>query len=250
MAKDKQKVQSEQLALCMAKLPDLRDMLHGSKSPVPTSELVSSLQPKAGPSQASQVFFRPPTPAPTSDNDDNMDNANVADPNPMIVISTPTPSLPKDRAAVMEGVDGDAFMGNFEDPEAFFLSGAKDKVLNDLQAATKSAQNLIKTLILWSQQGYCLDADAANLLITELLQAVYTVSKISLVQHAMAAGSEAQIIALCTLIESLHTQAPPATTPSPQPCPPGPGPLPCSSNATSDPAGLCCPVKGVILGEA
>jgi hypothetical protein len=73
MAKDKQKAQSEQLALCMAKLLDLHDMLHGSKSPVPTSKLVSSLQPKAGPSRASQVFFRPPTPAPTSDSDDNMD---------------------------------------------------------------------------------------------------------------------------------------------------------------------------------
>jgi hypothetical protein len=94
MAKDKQKAQSEQSALCMAKLPDLRDMLHGSKSPAPTSKLVSSLQPKAGPSQASQVFFRPPTPAPVSDSDDDMDYTNIADPDPTITIPNPTPSLP------------------------------------------------------------------------------------------------------------------------------------------------------------
>jgi hypothetical protein len=74
MAKGKQKAQSEQLALHMAKLPELHDMLPGSKSPVTTSKLVSSLQPKAGPSQASQVFFRPPTPAPASDSNDNMDD--------------------------------------------------------------------------------------------------------------------------------------------------------------------------------
>jgi hypothetical protein len=62
MAKDKQKAQSEQSGLQMATLPDLCDLLRGSKSPVPTSELATSLQPKAGPSRASQVFFRPPTP--------------------------------------------------------------------------------------------------------------------------------------------------------------------------------------------
>jgi hypothetical protein len=199
----------------MAKPLDLHNMLHGFKSPVPTSKLVSSLQPKAGPSQTSQVFFRPPTPAPTSDSDDDMDATDVADPNPMITIPVHIPSLPQDHAAVMEGVDGDAFMGNFEDPEAFFASGAKDKVLDNLQAATKSTHNLIETLNLWSQQGYCLDADAANSLVTELLQAVYTVSKIGIVQHAMAAGSEAQTIALHTLIESLHAQAPLAAAPSP-----------------------------------
>jgi hypothetical protein len=147
----------------------------------------------------------------------------------------------------MEGVDRDAFMGDFEDPKAFFASGAKDKVLDNLQATTKSTHNLIETLNLWSQQGYCLDADAADLLVTELLQAVYTVSEIGLVQHAMAAGSEAQIIALCTLMESLHAQAPPATAPSPQPCPSGSGPLACSSNTTSDPASLRCLVKKALF---
>jgi hypothetical protein len=172
---------------------------------------------KAGPSQASQVFFRPPTPAPASDSDNNMDAADVADPDPTITIPIHTPSLTQGHAAVMEGVNRDAFMGNFEDPEAFFASGAKDKVLNNLQAATKSTHNLIKTLNLWSQQGYCLNADAGNLPVTELLQAVYIISKISLVQHAMAAGSEAQTIALCALIKSLCVQAPPAATPSPQP---------------------------------
>jgi hypothetical protein len=143
-----------------------------------------------------------------------MDGTNVADPNPTITVPTHTPSLP---TAVMEGVNGDAFMGNLEDAKAFFASGAKDKVLDDLQAATKSTHNLIKTLNLWFQQGYHLDADAANLLVTKLLKAVYTDSEIGLVQHAMAAGSEAQTIALCTLIKSLHAQAPPAATPSPQP---------------------------------
>jgi hypothetical protein len=117
----------------------------------------------------------------------------------------------------MEGVDGDAFMDNFEDPKAFFASGAKDKVLNDLQAATKSTHNLIETLNLWSHHGYCLNVDAANLLVTELLQAVYTLSKIGLIQHAMAAESDAQIIALHALIKSLCLQAPLATAPSPQP---------------------------------
>jgi hypothetical protein len=95
MAKDKQKAQSEQLALQMAKLPDLRKLLHGSKSPVPTSKLATSLQCKAGSSQASQVFFRPPTPAPTSDSDNNMDAANVADPNPTITIPARLPLSPK-----------------------------------------------------------------------------------------------------------------------------------------------------------
>jgi hypothetical protein len=122
MAKDKQKAQSKQLALCLAKLLDLHDMLCGSKSPVPTSKLVSSLQPKAGLSRASQVFFQPPTPAPTSDSNDNMDTANIADPNPTITIPAHTPSLPQNHNVVMERVDGNAFMGNFEDSEAFFVS--------------------------------------------------------------------------------------------------------------------------------
>jgi hypothetical protein len=176
-----------------------------------------------------------------------VDAADIADPDPMITIPTSTPTLPQDRTAVMEGVEGDAFMDNFDDPEAFFASGAKDKVLEDIQAATKSTHNLTKTLKLWSHHGYCLDMDAANSLVTELLQAVYTVSEISLVQHALAAGSEAQTIALCALIKSLRAQAPPAATPSPQPCPSGPGPLPCSSNATSDPAGLHCLVKKALF---
>jgi hypothetical protein len=147
----------------------------------------------------------------------------------------------------MEGVEGDAFMDNFDNPEAFFASGAKDKVLEDLQAATKSTHNLTRTLNLWSHHGYRLDMDATNLLVTELLQAVYTVSEIGLVQHALAAGSKAQTITLCTLIESLHAQAPPAAAPSPQPCPSGPGPLPHSSNTTSDPASLCCLVKKALF---
>jgi hypothetical protein len=69
-------------------------------------------------------------------------------------------------------------------------------LLEDLQAATRSTHNLSETLNLWSHQGYRLDADAADSLVTELLQAVYTVSEIGLVQHALAAGSEAQSIAL------------------------------------------------------
>jgi hypothetical protein len=103
MAKGKQKAQSERLALQMAKPPDLHDMLRGSMSPAPTSELASSLQPKAGPSRASQVFFRPPTSAPDSPSDDNMDAADIEDSDPMINIpvaptSTPPcpPSLPCD----------------------------------------------------------------------------------------------------------------------------------------------------------
>jgi hypothetical protein len=88
MAKDKEKAQSKRSALRMAKLLDLRDMLCGSMSPVPTSELATSLQPKAGPSRASQVFFRPPTPALASDSDNNMDATNFADPNPTVTILT------------------------------------------------------------------------------------------------------------------------------------------------------------------
>jgi hypothetical protein len=94
----------------------------------------------------------------------------------------------------------------------------------DLQAATKSTHNLTETLNLWSHHCYHLDVDATDLLITELLQAVYTVSKIGFVQHALAAGSKTQTITLCALIESLCVQAPPATTPSPQPCPVPPMP--------------------------
>jgi hypothetical protein len=152
---------------------------------------------------------------------------------------------------MLEGADADAFMADFDDPEAFYASGAKDKVLADLQAATRSTHNLTnnltETLNLWSHQGYCLDTDAADSLVTELLQAVYTVSEIGLIQHALAAGSKTQSIALCALIESLRTQAPPATAPSPPSHPSGSGPLPCSSNATSDPAGLRCPVKEAYL---
>jgi hypothetical protein len=102
----------------MAKLPDLCDMLCGSMSPVPTSELATSLQPKAGPSRASQVFFRPPTPAPASDSEDNMNTANIADPNPTITIPTSIPIPPPDHAAVMEGVDRDTFMEDFDEPES------------------------------------------------------------------------------------------------------------------------------------
>jgi hypothetical protein len=58
-------------------------------------------------------------------------------------------------------------MEDFDHPEAFFASGAKDKVLADLQGATKSTHNLTKTLNLWSHHRYCLDVDAANSLITE-----------------------------------------------------------------------------------
>jgi hypothetical protein len=150
----------------------------------------------------------------------------------------------------MAGVDGDTFMGNFEDPEAFFASSAKDKVLHNLQAATKSTHNLVKTLNLWSFNSYCLDAEASDTLITELLQAVYMVSKIGLVQHAIGAVSEAQIIVLCALIESLHTQALPAATPSPQPQPSKSGPMPCSFNPTFDPASLCCPVKKALFAHS
>jgi hypothetical protein len=46
----------------------------------------------------------------------------------------------------MEGVNVDAFMADFDDPEAFYASGAKDKVLVDLQAAMRSTHNLTKTL--------------------------------------------------------------------------------------------------------
>jgi hypothetical protein len=131
-------------------------------------------------------------------------------------------------------------MADFNDPEAFYASGAKDKVLADLQGATRSTHNLTETLNLWSHQGYRLNADAADSLVTELLQAVYTVSKIGLVQHALAAGSETQSIAL-------RAQAPPATAPSPPSRPSRSGPLPRSSNATSDPAGLRCPVKKALF---
>jgi hypothetical protein len=228
-------------------------MLQGSMSPAPTSELASSLQPKAGPSRASQVFFRPPTPAPDSGSNDDMDAANIEDSDPMInipVAPTSTPPVPPARPATLEGANADAFMADFKDPEAFYASGAKDKVLADLQAATRSTHNLTETLNLWSHQGYRLDADAADLLITELPQAVYTVSEIGLVQHALAAGSETQSIALRALIESLCAQAPPATAPSPPSCPSGSGPLPRSSNATSDPAGLCWPVKKALFARS
>jgi hypothetical protein len=197
-------------------------------SPAPTSELASSLQPKAGPSRASQVFFRPPTPASDSASNNDMDTADVEDPYPTINIpvaptSTPPP-IPPARPAMLEGADADAFMVDFDDPEAFYASGAKDKVLADLQAAMRSTHNLTKTLNLWSHQGYRLDVDAADSLVTELLQAVYTVSEIGLVQHALAAGSETQSIALRALIESLRAQAPPASAPSPpsRPTPPMP----------------------------
>jgi hypothetical protein len=52
---------------------------------------------------------------------------------------------------------------------------------------------------------------------------LFTVSEIGFVQHALAAGSKTQSIALRALIESLHAQAPPAAAPSPHcPAPPMP----------------------------
>jgi hypothetical protein len=157
MAKDKQKAQFEQLALHMAKPPDLHNMLHGSKSPVPTPKLVSSLQHKAGPFRASQIFFRPPTPTPTSDTNNNMDNIDIKDADPMVTIPAPTPSCNQDHSAVIAGVDGNTFMDESVDTDTFYTSGAKEKVLVDLQAATTSTHHLVKTLNLWSTNGYCLN---------------------------------------------------------------------------------------------
>jgi hypothetical protein len=188
----------------MAKPPDLRNLLCGSKSPVPTSKLATSLQPKADPSQATQVFFKPPTPTPASDSNNNMDAANVADPDPTITIPTSTPSLPKTALQSWKELKGMPLWMILMTPR---LSLPLEPRTRSFQAATKSTHNLTETLNLWSHHGYCLDADAANLLITELLQAVYTVSEIGLIQHALAAGSEAQTIALCALIKSLHVQA-------------------------------------------
>jgi hypothetical protein len=145
MAKDKQKAQSERSALRMAKPPDLCDMLRGSMSPAPTSE--------------------PPTPAPDSRSDDDMDAADVEDSNPTInipVAPTSTPPVPPASSVTMEGANADAFMANFDDPESFYASGAKDKVLADLQAAMRSTHNLTETLNLWLHQGYRLDADATR----------------------------------------------------------------------------------------
>jgi hypothetical protein len=88
-----------------------------------------------------------------------MDAANVADPNPTITIPTNIPTLPQDHAAVIEGVEGDAFMDDLDDPEAFFASRAKAKVLVDLQATTKSTHNLTETLNLCSHHGYHLDME-------------------------------------------------------------------------------------------
>jgi hypothetical protein len=155
-------------------------MLHGSKSPVPTSKLVSSLQPKVGPSKASQVFFRPPTPAPTSDTNNDMDNIDIEDADPMVTIPAPAPSHDQDHSAVMAGIDGDTFMDEFVDMKAFYASDAKEKVLADLQAATASTHNLVETLSLWSTNSYCLNADASDMLITKLLQVVYSLQKLVL----------------------------------------------------------------------
>jgi hypothetical protein len=148
----------------------------------------------------------------------------------------------------MAGVDGDAFMDELADVEAFYTSGTKEKVLADLQAATTSTHNLVETLNLWSTNGYHLNVDAYDMLVTELLQAIYMVSKIGLVQHAVAAGSKAQTIALTALIKSLCMQAPLASGPTPQPQPSGSGPpMPHSSNTTSDPTSLYCPAKKALF---
>jgi hypothetical protein len=92
--------------------------------------------------------------------------------------------------------------------------------------------------------------DAPDTLVTKLLQAVYTVSKIGLVQHAVAAGSKTQTITLQALIQSLCMQAPPASVPAPQPQPSRSGPpMPHSFNATSVPMGLHCPVKKALFAH-
>jgi hypothetical protein len=119
-----------------------------------------------------------------------MDTAEVKDPDPAInipIAPTSTPPIPPEWQRTLECANMDAFMVDFDDPEAFYASGAKDKVLADLQAAMRSTHNLTKSLNLWSHQGYRLDTDATNSLVTRLLQAVYTVSEIGLVQHALDA---------------------------------------------------------------
>jgi hypothetical protein len=180
-----------------------------------------------------------------------MDDMDIADPNPIVTITAPAPFPNQDCFAVMAGVDEDAFMDEFADAEAFYASSAKEKVLVDLQAATTSTHNLVKTLNLLSTNGYHLDTDASDALVTELLQAVYTVSKFGLVQHAVTAGSKAKTIALCILIKSHCTHAPLASVPTPQPQPSGSRPpMLCSSNATSDPTSLCCLVTNLSVPQA
>jgi hypothetical protein len=85
-----------------------------------------------------------------------MDTADIEDPDPTInipIAPTSTPPVPPDCSATLDGADADAFMADFDDPEAFYASGAKDKVLADLQGAMRSTHNLSETLNLWSHQA-------------------------------------------------------------------------------------------------
>lgn len=80
----------------------------------------------------------------------------------------------------MAKVEGSSFIADFANPEAFYASGAQDKVRKDLAAATTSMHNLTEMLSLFTNNGYHLDAEASNFLVTELVQAVFTVSKTGL----------------------------------------------------------------------
>ena len=258
MGKDNPPGRSERSAQRrLAKPPDLRDALRGSISPAPTSELASNLRSAAGSSsgpsraaaaaEAAAVLFRAPTPAPADE--DTVMESDDADTTVKLPVFVPPPTDTPDRNAILANVEKEAFTEDIaDDPDVFYASGAKDKVLADLAAATSSTHNLVELLNLYSTSGYRLDPEATDKLTIELLQAVSTAAELGLVQHALAAGSSSQYSAIQSLIESLRSQAPPAPAPIPPTRNPGqPPPLPRSTNAIADPAGLNRPAKKAIL---
>ena len=168
MAKGKQKARSERSASRvrerMSKPPDLRNLIRGSMSPAPIEELVASLHPAAGLSLAEGVFFRPPSVAPPREDDEDEDGVSLGDDGDDTVRMSappgessappPAPNTAQDRDVVMEGVDGSSFMANFDNPEAFYASGAKEKVQQDLEAATLSLRHVTEAMNLWTNNGY------------------------------------------------------------------------------------------------
>jgi hypothetical protein len=242
------------LAHRIPKPADLRDSLRGSASPLPTSGLAADLCTAAGSTSgparaaaaaqaAAAVLFWSPTPSPSSPAPSPMaqsDNNNTVTGRPPVFV--PPPPSPTSRKELLSDVNREYFMDeDAEEPQHFFAVGARDRVSNDLGAAASSTCNLVELLNLYSSAGFRLDPVQSDRLAIELLQAVSAASNLGIIQHALLAGSDSQILAMADIVDSLRSQAPMRAPPPP--CHPHdtqapPGPVPRAANALSDPAGV------------
>lgn len=244
MGKDKPSGQSERLVKCTSKPPDIHDFFRASNSPAPSSSSTPR-PPSRGSSYAQWVFFRPPTPALSSETtpmDTSGDNT--------ITSSSRGKALapsPEDHEETLGEADRTSFQESFkEGPDVFLPTGSREKVEEDIASAATSLHNATKLINVWTDQGYCVPAALTDNFVTELLQAAYTMSEIGLIKHAVQDGGS-HSLALQQVINSLWSQLPAAAPPSPQYASgSGSQQLPHSSNATSNPVGLHRPKRKLI----